>query len=166
MLVVVSDSSPLIYLTRLAQLPLLQALHNTVFVPQAVWDEVVIGGAGLPESLALSEAVAIGWICVKAPQQGAASLLAISERLGRADVEAILLAQELGALLLTDDSEVRELAESMAVKVGGTIGLLVRGKREGMIERVRPLLDTLRTQTNFRMSERLYELALSDAGEA
>jgi predicted nucleic acid-binding protein len=44
MLAVVSDSSPLIYLTRLDQMPLLQRLHERVIVPQAVWQEVAIGG--------------------------------------------------------------------------------------------------------------------------
>jgi len=40
MLAVVSDSSPLIYLTRLGQMALLRVLHDSVLVPQAVWDEV------------------------------------------------------------------------------------------------------------------------------
>lgn len=166
MLAVVSDSSPLIYLTRLGRLPLLRALHDTVIVPQGVWHEVAVGGEGLPESTALRAAVSEGWIQVKLPAQPAIELGEAAERLGRADIEAVLLAKQLGAVLLTDDSEARELAESISVRVSGTVGLLVRAKREQQIDRLKPLLDYLRTETNFRMSERLYVMALHEGGES
>ena len=64
---IVADSSPLIYLTRLGFFSLLRILHDSVIVPASVWNEVVIGGAGLPESKALQTAVADGWIQVMAP---------------------------------------------------------------------------------------------------
>jgi len=166
MLVVVSDSSRLISLTRLGRWSLLRELHDSVFIPQAVWDEVAVGGAGLPESTALREAVRVGWVQVKRPVTAGAPLGEAAEQLGRADGEGILLARELDALLPTDDAEVRVLAESVAVKVSGTVGLLVRAKRDGKIERLRPLLDQLRAQTNFHMSEKLYQTALSDSDEA
>ena len=120
MLAVVSDSSPLIYLTRLELLPLLGRLHDKVIIPQAVWQEVVVGGQGLPESANLRRAVSDGWIEVQAPQASASSLGADSIKLGRGEVEAILLAKEL---------------------------------------------DRLRTQTNFRISEKLYREALREGGE-
>lgn len=166
MLAVVSDSSPLIYLTRLGRLSLLRELHDSVFVPQAVWDEVAVGGEGLPECAGLREAVAAGWVRVKLPREKPSALGEGAKDLGRADVEAILLARELGAVLLTDDAEVRELAERVAVKVSGTVGLLVRAKREGMLDYLTPVLNQLRTQTNFRMSQKLYQGALRDGGEA
>jgi predicted nucleic acid-binding protein len=40
MAVVVSDSSPLICLSALRQLDLLQKLYGSVLVPEAVWQEV------------------------------------------------------------------------------------------------------------------------------
>lgn len=166
MLAVVSDSSPLIYLTRLGWLSLLRELHDSVFVPPAVWEEIAVGGEGLPESAALRDAVTRGWIKVKSPSANEATLGKAAEQLGRADVEAILLARELQAILLTDDSEVRDLAESIAVKVSGTVGLLVRAKREKRIDCLKPILDQLRTQTNFHIGEKLYQAALRDAGEA
>ncbi len=165
MLAVVSDSSPLIYLTRLGHLSLLRKLHESVFVPQAVWDEVAVGGKGLPESAALQEAVGDGWISVKSPAGSASVLGNGAKDLGRADVEAILLARELGAILLTDDAEARDAAESVAVKVTGTVGLLVRARMEGHIPHLQPVLDQLRKRTNFRMTEKLYQQALQEGGE-
>ena len=165
MLVVVSDSSPIIYLTRLGLLPLLPKLHESVVVPQAVWDEVAVGGKGRPESDNLKRAVSDGWIHIKTPSASAASLGAGASQLGRGEVEAILLARELQAILLTDDSDGRALAEQLGVKVTGTVGILIRAKTERHITAVKPLLDRLRTETNFRMSERLYQEALTEGGE-
>lgn len=166
MLALVSDSSPLIYLTRLGCLSLLWELHERVFVPQAVWSEITVGGEGLPEAVALRAAVVAGSVQVVALSSGTAASGDAAERLGRADVEAVLLARELGAVLLADDLEVRELARRLAVEVTGTIGLLLRAKRAKRIHRLKPLLDQLLTQTNFRMSASLLQAALSDAGEA
>lgn len=165
MLAVVSDSSPLIYLTRLGRLPLLRECFDRSFVPLAVWDEVAVRGWGLPESVALREAVAEGWIQVRRPGGNAADLGKAAESLGRADAEAVLLARELGALLLTDDAEVREAAASVALRVTGTVGLLLRAKRERKIGQLKPLLELLRARTNFRMSDTLYQTVLREAGE-
>lgn len=166
MLAVVSDSSPLIYLTRLRQFPLLQLLHDAVYVPQAVWEEVAVRGQGFPEAAALRGAVSDGWIQIKQPSTAALSLGPEASQLGQADIDSILLARELNAVLLTDDTEARLLAEKVAVKVSGTIGLLIRAKTGGHITQLRVLLDELRSNTNFRMSDRLYLSALQAVGES
>jgi len=41
---VVSNASPIIYLARLRQLDLLRHLYGEIFVPEAVWEEVVVKG--------------------------------------------------------------------------------------------------------------------------
>src|SRR4051794_39272527 len=99
MLVVVSDSSPLIYLTRLELFPLLRRLHEIVVIPNAVWNEITVGGADRDEARNVRQAAAEGWIQVKSPSL---NLVEISTRedLGPGEIEAILLAKELDALLL------------------------------------------------------------------
>jgi uncharacterized protein len=165
MLAVVSDSSPLIYLTRLDLIPLLRRLHEQVIVPQAVWEEIAIQGAGLPESEMLRHASGEGWIVVRTPELSPASLGAAADQLGRGEVQAILLAKQLQALLLTDDLDGRMMAESLGLRVSGTLGLLIRAKGEGYVQQLKPLLDRLRQETNFRVSETLYAKALQAAGE-
>ena len=44
----VSNSTPLIYLDSVGDLDLLQILFGQVFVPEAVYEEVVIPGRGRP----------------------------------------------------------------------------------------------------------------------
>jgi predicted nucleic acid-binding protein len=45
---IVSNASPLINLARIGKLDLLHRLYDSVLIPQAVWDEVVVQGAGQP----------------------------------------------------------------------------------------------------------------------
>lgn len=47
-MIVVSDASPLIYLARIGELDLLQKLYGELHIPVAVWQEVVVAGAGQP----------------------------------------------------------------------------------------------------------------------
>ena len=163
MLAVVSDSSPLIYFTRLGIFPALRQLHERVLVPPAVWQEITVGGAGREEEQNVRRAAAEGWIQVQAPAVQHAELKARTD-LGRGEIEAILLARQLQAVLLTDDAAARETARNFSVLVTGTVGLLVRLKSEGHVASIQPLLDALR-RTNFRMSETLYRNALSQAHE-
>jgi predicted nucleic acid-binding protein len=54
----------------------------------------------------------------------------------------------------------------MGFKVIGVAGVLLRGKAEGLLPLVGPVLDRLRSQARFRISNRLYEDTLRGAGEA
>jgi predicted nucleic acid-binding protein len=166
MLAVVSDSSPLIYLSRLGLITLLRELHEQVIVPRAVWEEVAVGGTGWPESENLKRAVSEGWILVRTPGLSQEVLGPAANQLGRGEVEAILLAKQLQAMLLTDDSDGRAVAESIGLKVSGTVGVLIRAKAQCHVQQLKPLLDRLRRETNFRISEELIAAALEAAGEA
>ena len=65
---VVSDSSPLVILTKLGCFDLLNRLFPHLYISAEVHDEVVIAGAGLPGASEVSKAE---WIEVKALQNAA-----------------------------------------------------------------------------------------------
>ena len=46
-------------------------------------------------------------------------------------------------LLLMDDNAAKKTAKFLGMTVTGTLGILIRAKREGYISAVRPLLDAL-----------------------
>jgi predicted nucleic acid-binding protein len=94
------------------------------------------------------------------------SPLVYLSKLQQFQVEAIVLACEKGAVLITDDGLGRGVAQSFGVEVTGTVGVLIRAKRQGHLPSVRPLIDQLKRETNFRLSEALYQQAVQVAGES
>jgi predicted nucleic acid-binding protein len=87
-------------------------------------------------------------------------------RLGDGELEAIALAIELKAdQIIIDDRPARRLAEASGLNVIGTLGLLLGAKRAGLIDRIRPELDSL-LKTSFFLSPELYNELLRGAGEA
>jgi predicted nucleic acid-binding protein len=53
----------------------------------------------------------------------------------------------------------------LGLSVTGTIGLLLRAKNAGICPKVKPLLDRLRRELNFFISENLYDATLRMAAE-
>lgn len=166
MLAVVCDSSPLVYLSKLDQFGLLRLIYDGVYVPPAVWQEVAIGGADLPESVSLKAAVSDGWIRLESPRNPEASASSFPKDMGRGEIEAIILARDNNAVLVTDDALGRRVAETLGLEVTGTVGVLIRAKRFNHVSAVRPFIDRLKQETNFRVSPALYEEALRVAGES
>jgi len=56
---IVSNASPLINMARIQQLDLLRRLYSELTVPEAVWREVVVEGAG---QLGAKEIEVASWI--------------------------------------------------------------------------------------------------------
>ncbi len=82
------------------------------------------------------------------------------------EAEAIALALELSAgLVLLDERDGRNAAERCKLNVTGVLGVLLRAKRDGQIERVRPEIEALRTCARFFLSAQLEREVLEVAGE-
>jgi len=58
---IVSNASPLINMARIQQLDLLRRLYGELTVPEAVWREVVVEGAGQPGAKEIEVASWIRW---------------------------------------------------------------------------------------------------------
>lgn len=159
---IVSNASPLINLARIGTLDLLPRLYDTILIPQAVWDEVVVQGAGQPGAEEVSSAA---WVkrCKVANTQ---LVRALRQDLDAGEAEAIALALEVEAeLLLMDEHLGRETARHMGLRYLGLIGLLIEAKYKGLIGEVKSYMDVLRREANFRVSDALYRRVLRDEGE-
>jgi len=159
---VVSNASPLINLARIGKIDLLRELYGELLIPEAVWQEVVIEGAGQPGA---EEVRTAPWI--QAREVANKDLVrALRQDLDAGEAEAIALALEIGAeLLLMDERLGRETARHLGVRYAGLIGILVEAKRKGLINAIKPHLDTLRDVAGFRVSDTLYIRVLQDEGE-
>ena len=86
-------------------------------------------------------------------------------RLHDGEVEVMILAGELGAsLLIIDDNTAKKTAKYLGFKVTGTLGVLLRAKREGIIPEVRPLIAEIRGN-GFYVSDAVERMVLEQAGE-
>jgi predicted nucleic acid-binding protein len=84
---------------------------------------------------------------------------------GQGEASAIALALELDdCTIILDDHKARRLADRLGLNVTGTLGVIIKAKRMGVIGSIRPLLDAIRN-TDFRLSEGLEAEALREAGE-
>lgn len=82
------------------------------------------------------------------------------------EAEAIILALELKAnLLLMDERRGRALATNYGLNVTGLLGVLLQAKQNGFIPTVKPLIDRLMGELDFRVSSQLYATILQAAGE-
>ncbi len=159
-MIVVSDAGPLIYLGAVGHLDLLRLMFGHVLVPEAVWREVVDLGAGRPGS---NETRAATWLVVTHANQEAARQL--QGQLDPGEAEALALAVELQAdHLVIDDQAGRRLAAELGVSIVGSLGILVRAKRLGHIEAVRPVVEAM-IELGFHATTDLVDTVLALAGE-
>lgn len=128
---VVSDSSPLIWLSKVNRVHLLRHLFGKVIVPERVRFEVVRGKSA--DAVLIREAFRDGWIIVEASTDGVDELMEVSGIHG-GEAEAILLARELGALFLVDDREASVVARVFGVRCLGTVGVLLSGLSSGLVD--------------------------------
>lgn len=159
---IVSNASPLINLARINKLDVLRQLYGELLVPEAVWQEVVVKGAGQSGAEQVETAA---WI-QRAQVTNRALVQGLSQDLDAGEAESIALALEVKAqLLLMDERLGRETARHLDLRYIGLIGVLMEAKHRGLIDRVEPMLVALRVQAGFRISDELYERVLCDAGE-
>lgn len=135
--IAVVNASPLILLGRIERLEFLRLAGRTI-VPQAVFDEVGAKDVGhvLGRDLAIRP-----WL-EKAPLvELPPGIRGLS--LGKGESAVLSLALELGAIAVLDDRRARACAIQLGVAVIGTLGLVVRARRHGLLPAVRPVLDEL-----------------------
>jgi uncharacterized protein len=162
---VISDASTLIHLVNIGRLGLLKDFFGQVVVPPAVWKEVVDLGEGRSGTEEIRRAGRSGWMTVEAPSDNA-FVRALSQELDDGEAEVIVLAVERKAdLILVDETEARRVADLYGIPKTGIIGLLLKAKREKIIDLLKPDLDRLVNQSGFWISRGLYQQALEAAGE-
>lgn len=79
--------------------------------------------------------------------------------------EIMIPAQEKGAeLVILDDNAAKKTAKYLGLTVTGTMGVLLKAKKQGIIKDVRPLLLEMK-QNGFYISKKIERIVLEQAGE-
>lgn len=149
------------YLHQLGLLRLLPSLVERVTVPPAVVEELAVGRA---MGINLPDLDALDWITIRRPVSAAA--LPMVTDLGPGETEVLALALESpDAVVILDDGLARQVAETLGIRLTGTLGILLDAKRSGLVSAVAPLLGQLQSLC-FRLAPRTRAAVLKLAGEA
>lgn len=161
----VSNASPLIHLSMVGYLNLLEKLFGNVIIPVEVLREVC-SAKDTPDSIVISSAVDKGWIFTKNVGNGDTVLLAKSSGIDIGEAAAILLAKQERALLLIDDKMGRSAAEILGVKCLGTVGALLQALSDSLLNfnEFVGILDRM-IDSGFRLDSKVYRLTMRVAKE-
>lgn len=148
--VVIADTSCLIVLTKIGELEVLRRLYGTVLTTAVVAAEF---GKPLPEWVRLENA------------QDTQRQRELATQIDAGESSAIALALEKpDSIVILDDYKARQVASRLGVRLTGTLGVLIRATKEGVIPMLRPVLNRIR-ETDFRFSSELEAQALQAVGE-
>lgn len=160
-MIVVADTTPLLYLSRIGRLDIARALYVEVFVPHEVHEELV---EKRPDADGVNELRAADWIVVVEAPTSIPVDESVLSALDAGEAAALRLAFERRALVLIDERAGRRAAHSLGLAVRGTLGTLVEARLRGVVQAVAPVLTELE-RNGFRASPELRAWALQAAGE-
>ncbi len=157
-MIILSDASPLISLSKIEQLSLLPALYGSVLVTPQVYAEVAVSGRGLAGSAEIARA---GWIHVQ-PLNRPEELPTAANQLGLGlgEMSTILLAQELKAdVVLIDELKARKLARERGLIHLGCVGILEDAFQKNLLADLQQAYQQLLASGTF-ISRRILEQSL------
>jgi predicted nucleic acid-binding protein len=155
MAVVVSDTSPLHYLILIGRDFVLEKLYGRVIVPPAVLHE--LGHPAAPPAVSAWAKSPPAWLTVQSP----ASIPPRFDHLDLGERQALALAKEIQAdFVLLDDKVARRFAESEALKVKGTLGIVADAAKAGLLD-FRATVETLQ-RSSMHLEPRLAERIIAE----
>ncbi|GHU99139.1 DUF3368 domain-containing protein [Spirochaetia bacterium] len=155
-MIVIADTGALISLSIIDKLDLLDKLYGEIYIPKAVWDELLhhIDKFG-ENNISL----------YKSKIRKITTENKFIKAVGLGESEAITLYQELGAdYLLIDDKDARLVAEMNDITCAGTLAVLIKARAGGMLESFRPLFKKLKEHDR-HFSNSLLNKILTENGE-
>jgi predicted nucleic acid-binding protein len=160
----VSDTSPILGLSVIGYLSLLHEQFGDIFIPQAVFDELRIESNFRGVS-SIQEAIETGWLQTKQIKNKPLAQ-SLSNDLNIGEAEAITLAVDLNIEMIVMDERIgRERARDLGLKTVGVLGILLTAKKQKQISSIKNVMDDLRKEIGFFISEELYHRVLKQAGE-
>jgi predicted nucleic acid-binding protein len=130
---IVSNVTPLICLAKIDKLNLIKAIANQVYIPESVFQEVVIEGKRLGEKDAylVEKCINQGWLKVKEVK----NLLSFDFQLHYGELEVISLAGQEGIKkVLIDDAKARSVADIAGLQPVGTLWVILQAVKSRMMD--------------------------------
>jgi predicted nucleic acid-binding protein len=156
---VVSNTTPLLSFLKIDKLDVLKDLYKNILIPQAVYQEIE-AGKGRDFYTDLQR---LDWIIIE-PVKSRHERMYLFD-LDDGEAETLILAREQNAdLAIIDEKCGRRYARQLGIPVTGTIGILLKAKKQSLIPTIAPLLQQLLDKQTW-FSTDLIKKALEMAGE-
>lgn len=154
------DTSPWIALSICGQTELLKQLFDEVYMPVGVKEEILRGSE---ERIGVAELRRSSWLKVeRVIDIGKIELL---YELDPGEAEVIVLAKEKGIQqVLFDEKVARMQAKALGLEVMGTLGLLLKAKRNGLLPEIKPPVEEI-LQRGIWIKDEIVKAILKEAGE-
>ncbi len=125
---VISDTTALIILAKSDLLPLLSNLFREVYIPQAVYDELMFKDDIVKYRINRFDTIS------KKSVLDLETLKKIKKlNIDKGEVEAITLAIELDLMLIIDERKGRKIALMQGLKIVGVLGILIENYKQKLI---------------------------------
>jgi len=153
-MVVISDTSPITNLIKIERLGLLKDVFGKVFIPTQIKLELEDwNNPGFDISI-IEDA---SWIEILHPKN-LELITQLKNELDGGEAAAIALASELKAnYLIIDERKGWKIAKSFGINAIGLIGVLLNAKSLKIIKEVMPIVDELRINAGFWISDAFYQ---------
>jgi predicted nucleic acid-binding protein len=157
----VINTSPLLAcIAGCGSLAPLQGLYGELLVPSEVAKEIAVGGA---HGFGVAEFNAATWLRRWPAAVEAMPLLRNALDAGEAAVIQLALDEGIATVCI-DEPVGRRLARLCGLQVTGSVGMLIRARREGRISSMRQTLERMKTH-GIWLSEAVLAFALRETGE-
>ena len=159
-MLIVADAGPFMSFARADRLGLLRDVVGTLIIPEAVYEEIVVRGAGKPGADDVRQA---SWI-TRETVTDRTFVDQLPSKLHLGEREALALAREHGGVVLVDEREARRAAQQHGIGHFGSLRVLKEAKDREILHKVKPILDELIANGTY-ISDTLYRSFLRDMGE-
>lgn len=158
---VIVNSTPLIALCNAGLLKLLKEIYGTITIPRAVFDEVT----AKQDSACTQIKDNLDWITVEEIKDIADRKM-YKAKLHAGEVDVMILAQSdpTADLVIIDDNAAKKTAKYLGLTLTGTLGVLLKAKRCGVISSVKDAICKIQAN-GFYINDRIVKLVLEQAGE-
>ncbi len=148
--IILPDTSCLIFLNKIGEIHLLDKLYNKAIVTEEIVEEYI---EPLPE-----------WIEIKNPDEKLYQKV-LEQTVDKGEASLMVLALEIRDCLVSiDDLRARKVAKSLNLRLTGTLGIIHKAKKAGLISSTKETIQKLKA-VDFRISEKIERELLRLSGE-
>jgi predicted nucleic acid-binding protein len=148
--IIIADASCLIALTNINALWILESVYKKVFITETILNEYELA---IPDFIKIKEVKDLNLQRV------------LSGYLDPGEASAIALGIENpDSILILDDLKGRKEAQKLKIRFTGTLGVIIKAKKENHITDVSSYFNALR-EKGFRISDKIIELAINESNQ-